>query len=365
MNFIDPIAIHRALEHERATRLDELPVEHTFAAAQWAVRLEEKTDHGFMGVCSFESGMPVSDVTPFDLASITKVFTATMALIAFDRGVVDPSTPVTDFFSLQGPSPSILDLMTHSSGLPAWEKYYERYPMQNDLGHVERTRDAILSDILGTERKPPGESHAYSDLGYILLGRILEKIYGGSLASAIEYEISDPLGLDSIRFVSVHRGDTPIESAAATEYCAVRGRPVVGEVHDENTWIQGGVAGHAGLFGTALDLRRFGTHMLEIYHGNEGIVRPETLRWAWSDAARGAGHHVGGWDTPSGEKTSVGRGFGRDTTFGHLGFTGTSLWIDTARRCVAVLLTNRVYPTRENKRILDARIAFHESVLSP
>lgn len=360
---LDRPKIVAAVEAELAHRLDQLPESKTFAAAQWAVELDGLFEDGAAGVRSFESRDPVSDITPFDLASVTKIFTATLALMAFDRGVIQPWTPVSDFFELEGDSPTILDLMNHSSGLPAWEKYYEKYPMRNDLETVLENRERILRDILEAEREPPGENHAYSDLGYILLGRILEQIYDSSLASAIRCEICEPLGLESIDYVSVLRGDQPIATAAATEYCETRGKPVVGEVHDENTWIQGGVAGHAGLFGTASDLHKFGSHLLSIYHGADGILTGARLRWAWSDAARGAGRHVAGWDTPSGKKTSVGRGFGRNTTFGHLGFTGTSLWIDVEARCVAALLTNRVYPTRENSRILDARIAFHESVL--
>ena len=142
--------------------------------------------------------------------------------------------------------------------------------------------------------------------------------------------------------------------------------PVRGVVHDKNCFIQGGVAGHAGLFSTARDVAKFGHAMLGIFEGGAGIVSPEILREAWSEASRAPnGHHVAGWDTPSGESTSVGRGFARNATFGHLGFTGTSLWIDVSKRVVAALMTNRVFPTRENPRIKDTRIRFHEAVLSP
>ena len=155
-----------------------------------------------------------------------------------------------------------------------------------------------------------------------------------------------------------------IDDAVATERCARRGGVVVGRVHDENTALMGGVSGHAGAFCDAPDLLRFGVHMLGIDQGQgPGIVSREILRWCWSEAARGAaGHHLGGWDTPSGARSSAGRHMTPDATVGHLGFTGTSLWIDRAQQRVAVLLTNRVHPTRDNPHILAMRIAFHEAV---
>ena len=157
-----------------------------------------------------------------------------------------------------------------------------------------------------------------------------------------------------------------LADAASTELAPRRGGIVTGFVHDENCYIQGGVAGHAGLFGTAADVARFGAHLLGVDRGESGIVSAETLRTCWSQASRGGdGHHLGGWDTPSGELSSAGRGFAADRTVGHLGFTGTSLWIERGEGVVASLLTNRVYPTRENTMIKPLRVAFHEAVLPP
>lgn len=358
--------LHAVLEQECAASLDDLPESKSFSAAQYAVFKDKQLTRGSLGVRSFESKEPVDDQTPFDLASVTKVFTATLALVAFDHGLAEPQTLLSHYFPLKGTdSPTLLELMNHSSGFDAWYRYYEDLPMRGDAESAREARDFILKDILRRDREPPGEAYAYSDLGYIVLGRALETIFERPLEDAIEESIVAPLFLNSIRFVSAMRGDDPVADAAATEYCPVRGHPVVGVVHDENTWIQGGVAGHAGLFGTATDVARFGQHLLNVYEGSPGIVSPELVRWAWSDKARGKGHHLAGWDTPSGDRTSVGRGFSRQATVGHLGFTGTSLWIDHSASTVAALNTNRVYPTRENSRILNARIRFHESVLAP
>jgi len=141
---------------------------------------------------------------------------------------------------------------------------------------------------------------------------------------------------------------------------------VVGEVDDDNTAVRGGVSGHAGCFATAQDVGRFAEHMRCIDQGDLGIVSQEVLQHCWSERARGAdGHHLGGWDTPSGPRTSVGRGFGRRSTVGHLGFTGTSMWVERERGVVAVVLTNRVHPTRDNPRILELRIDVHEAVCEP
>lgn len=352
--------IQKVLEAHAASRLEQIGRSAAASAIQAWV------DHGAVfeaavGVAQFDPVRPFDAETPMDLASVTKVFTATLAMIAIDRGLVQFDEQAPEL-----PGVTLLHLLNHSSGLPAWDKFYERMPMNPRPAVAEATKAEILRQIAEKPRSEPGTVSEYSDLGYIYLGVWIERLFDRGLEELVEQLIAGALGLSSIRYVSLRRGDAPLADAAATEVDPVRGGPVVGTVHDENCHIMGGVAGHAGLFGIARDVGAFGRHMLEISRGSNGIVSREVLKFAWSEAARGAaGHYLGGWDTPSGTQTSVGRGFSRRYTVGHLGFTGTSLWIDRSRDVVAVLLTNRVYPTRENPRVKDLRIAFHEAVLPP
>jgi len=352
--------INQALRGQVADGPGQVPGERTCTAAQWGVVDSAGTHLGALGWSDPELTTPLTTDSIFDVASITKVFTATIAMIAVDRGMISLQTPVQTIFP-EMTGPTLLQLLNHTSGLPAWKQYYLEMSAP-DAASMEANRAAILEDILNAERAAPGESYAYSDLGYILLGRLLERVFGAGLDELVQTLICEPLNLKKTRFVNTLKGEPFIADAVPTEICSIRGQ-VRGEVHDENTSIQGGVCGHAGIFSTTADLLDFGTHLLGIERGEPGIVRPSALAQFWDRKhLHPSGHHVAGWDTPSGEKTSVGRGFCRERTVGHLGFTGTSLWIDRSASIVAVLLTNRVFPTRENPRILDFRIAFHEAV---
>ncbi len=306
----------------------------------------------------------------FDLASVTKALvTATLWMRAVDAGLAAPHTPLAALWpawdeAVGDNGATFAHLLNHSSGLPAWHKFYEEYPIEGDVPTRAARRDAILSRIAAMPRLgAPGQVYAYSDLGYIALCHVLERLWGAPLDGLAQDQIFGPLGMTSARFVREAQGERILD-AVATERCARRGGVVVGRVHDENSALMGGVSGHAGAFCDAPDLLRFGVHMLGIDQGQgPGIVSREILRWCWSEDARGAdGHHLGGWDTPSGPRSSAGRHLTPEATVGHLGFTGTSLWIDRATQRVAVLLTNRVHPTRDNPHILAMRIAFHEAI---
>ncbi len=355
--------IESVLHDHLAPSVEAIGHDATASAIQaWVAVENEVVLDVALGVTSFEAPSPVATVTPFDLASVTKVFTATAAMIAVDEGLVTLDTPAPDL----GGAIKLLQLLNHSSGLPAWDRFYERMPMNPDPATARHTKAAVRREIVESERQPPGVRGVYSDLGYLYLGFWLEDLFEASLDLVVRKRITDPLGLESIRYVNLLAGDPPVQSAASTEVDELRGGPVTGTVHDENCHIIGGVAGHAGLFGTATDVGTFGQHLLQVSRGAEGIVSAEVLRHCWSEQARGGdGHFLGGWDTPSGELSSAGRGFSAGRTVGHLGFTGTSLWIERRSGTVAVLLTNRVYPSRENPRIKALRVAFHEAVIPP
>ncbi len=319
--------------------------------------------------------MPATPV--FDLASVTKIVSpTTLAMQAVTEGLLRWDTPIAEHLEpwrASDPEGTVhlLHLLNHSSGLPAWHQYYLELPLTLEPTAWLAQEREIRERIAHTPRKAqPGTHYEYSDLGYITLCWLLEEVLGSgahTYAQIARRRIFEPLGMRDTRYVDLAAGDAPIRDAVATELCGFRGRVSVGTVHDENTMCLGGVSGHAGVFSTAQDMLTFGRHMLAIDHDAPTDVAPivgrDALKFCWSEAARGAdGHHLGGWDTPSGARTSAGRGFGRQTTVGHLGFTGTSLWIEREQNLIAVLLTNRVHPTRENPRILDMRIAFHEAI---
>lgn len=308
------------------------------------------------------SSEPLQLDTPFDLASVTKLFTATLTAVAVEEGQVDWDAPMKSLADGWSNDATLLDVVEHVSGLPAWEKFYDDLPLNPSTDQAASARELVRDRILERELAPAGTTHRYSDLGYILLGLLVEEWLGAPLDELLEERIAAPLGLSSLRYATTD--PSLVERAASTEWCSRRGRWVTGTVHDENCDVLGGVAGHAGVFGTARDLLGFGEEILRIAGGDDGIIGAATLRRLWRGRPEATAHR-GGWDVPTGDSSSVGRGFPRQTTFGHLGFTGTSLWIETSMGIAAVLLTNRVHPSRENARIKPLRIEVHETILPP
>jgi CubicO group peptidase (beta-lactamase class C family) len=199
----------------------------------------------------------------------------------------------------------------------------------------------------------------YSDLGILLLGEILERVTGKDLEDLANQEVLGPLGMND----AMYRPAAALRSRIApTEIDSWRGRLVHGEVHDENAFGLGGVAPHAGLFSTARSLGAFAQMMLNGgAYGGRRLLKPETIALFTRRANLVAGSSRAlGWDTPS-EPSSAGALFSA-SSYGHTGFTGTSLWIDPERELFAILLTNRVHPTRDNPKITELRPAFHDAV---
>jgi CubicO group peptidase (beta-lactamase class C family) len=211
---------------------------------------------------------------------------------------------------------------------------------------------------------PPGTRAAYSDLGAIILGQAIERLYSASLAQLAARRIFHPLGMSGTRFLPPRSW---LARIAPTEHDSWRGRLVHGEVHDENAAFLGGVSGHAGLFGSAKDLLRFGEWLLGRYRGDpagshEPVVTAATVRrfTTRQDLVAGSSRALG-WDTPS-----LGGSAGTrlaPASFGHTGFTGTSIWIDPTRELVVVLLSNRVHPSRDNPRLAPLRALVADRVI--
>ena len=303
--------------------------------------------HG-IGRLGVDDSTTPGNSTVYDLASLTKVIgLTTMVMFAVAEGRLDLSAPVSRYVpAFTGPGKdrvTIRHLLTHSSGLPAHRRLWEQ-----STGRTEALAlvNATPLDTL------PGARTVYSDLGAIVLTEALESATGVRLDSLLANGLFGPLGMASTRYLPPASWQRRI---APTEQDPWRGRMLKGEVHDENaSWLEG-VSGHAGLFSTADDLLTFGEWLLDQWHGRntEGpgphlpsaVVREFTRR---QDLVPGSSRALG-WDTPS-AGSSAGILLSAQS-FGHTGFTGTSIWIDPARDLVVVLLSNRVHPTRDNPRL--------------
>lgn len=294
---------------------------------------------------------PVTPATRFDLASLTKALcTAIVAHFALQEGHLSLDDRVPSAISLS--QATLRDLLRHTSGLPAWLPIFEDARSADDpAGAARAAFAAVQAETVGTPR--------YSDVGYIALGRWLEEAMGAPLEALFERIVAEPLGLRRTGF----RVEMPERAlSAATEWCPWRGATLSGIVHDENAQVLGGVAGHAGLFGTAAEVGKIGRSLLGF---GPRILDSETIARMWDRSQMLAeGTHTLGWDTPSGKFSSAGDRMSRTETVGHLGFTGTSIWLDRSRDLSVVLLTNRVHPHRDESRIRQLRRALHDEVVA-
>lgn len=301
---------------------------------------------GAFGSYGDDDQRSVSDSTVYDLASLTKVIGLTTAvMLLVSEGRLDIDHPLANFFPQLAGSPkgevTVRHLLTHTSGLPAWR------PL-----HLETaTKDEALDSVLAAQlESTPGTKYTYSDFGAITLGLVVESVSGQGLDEFLEHRVFGPLGMVWTRYLPPTDW---IERIAPTEDDPWRGRVLRGDVHDENAARLEGVAGHAGLFSTGPDLGRFAQWILQTYHGSvdssDGVpVDPATVRdFVKRQPGPEGSTRALGWDTPSTEGSSAGLLLSR-SSFGHTGFTGTSIWIDPERDLFIILLTNRVHPTREN-----------------
>lgn len=298
----------------------------------------------------------ITPATLFDVASLTKVIATTaMAMILYERGDLDLDAPVTAIVpefkadSSGQPDPrrhtvTLRMLLAHSSGLPAYEKLYLK----------ARTRDELLHAALTTPLTAnPATRAEYSDIGFIILGEALSRLAAEPLDQFSKREIFGPLAMANTTF-------NPPEALHATiPPTAFRQRIIQGEVQDENAHILGGAAPHAGLFATAEDVAKFAHALLT---GGPPILRHETIAlFTRRESAPEGTSRALGWDTPSSPSQS-GKYFS-PTSYGHLGYTGTSLWIDPTRQLSVTLLTNRTWPDCTNNSIKQVRPKFHDAIV--
>jgi CubicO group peptidase (beta-lactamase class C family) len=339
--------------------LEKAIAARAFPACSLAVTFSgELVAHKALGRFTYDPASPeVSTASIFDLASLTKVVATTaMAMILYERGLLDLEAPVTAIVpEFAGDDDhrreiTLRMLLAHSSGLPAYEKLLLR----------AQTRDDLLQAALSTPlAAAPGARVEYSDIGFITLGFVLERLADESLDAFCQREIFGPLGMTHTTFNPTRALKNSIPPTADDR--TFRHRIIQGEVQDENASILGGVAPHAGLFSTAEDLAIFAHALL---NGGHPILRSLTVTvelFSRRESAPEGTSRALGWDTPSAASQS-GKYFS-PRSFGHLGYTGTSLWIDPERQLSIALLTNRTWPDCRNQAIKQVRPAFHDAVM--
>ena len=341
--------------------LDRAVADRAFPGGVLAVGYQgDLTVHEF-GRQTYDAKSPAVNVdTIYDAASLTKpVVTATLVAMQVEAGRIGLDLPVARYIPEWNDGPNgdwrktvtVRNLLTHSSGLPAHKEYFLTLHSKREF------IDAICREPLEYE---PGTKTIYSDLGFILLGEILERATGETVDQLAHQQIFGPLDMTATMF---NPPKNLLARIAPTENdTTFRKRLLQGEVHDENAFAMGGVAGHAGMFTTASDLAAFCQMLLNggIYGHHRILTRATVSQFTAPQTVAGNARTLG-WMTPTPNSTS-GRYFS-PRSFGHLGFTGTSIWVDPDRKLFVILLTNRVNPTRENDKIAAVRPAVHDAVI--
>lgn len=314
-----------------------------------------------------EKGARITADTVFDLASLTKPLCTVLCIISLieDQKLTfgsELNSLITNKIKPNLKKITIEQLLSHSSGLIDYKPFYADYKPE----FSKKAKKQLIKEIMGEPLAyKGGEKCVYSDLGFILLGEIVEQVTGKKLDKYFTETIIKPLLLEKNLFfrplsISKQKAEKNI---AATEICPWRKRLLQGEVHDEHSWIMGGVAGHAGLFGTAGGVLTLAEHILKQWQGKSRhpAYSYELLQYALNRQFPGETWCMG-FDRPSTETSSAGQYMAKNSV-GHLGYTGTSFWIDPAKELIVVLLTNRVHPTRKNEQIKEFRPLFHNTVI--
>lgn len=330
--------------------------------------------------------IPMRRDTIFDLASLTKpMATTTAVLLLVAEGKLELDAPVAKvlpaFAERDKEEVTLRQLLTHSAGLRPWRGFHEllkrreRKTAEQLIGTAEG-REWVLERVIRSALvHEPGAAAVYGDLDFIVLGAVVEAVTGKRLDVFCSDRIFHPLGLAETRFrpqlevEAVGPGgdvaeapEDDVRRIAATENCPWRDRIIWGEVHDPNAFAMGGVAGHAGLFSTADDVLRFAKVWLDVWHGRSDLLPRETLLEfsRRQDLPEGSDWALG-WDTPTPGQSSSGQYFS-PTSIGHLGFTGTSVWIDLEKEAIVVMLTNRVHLVAKKSKF-ELRPIVHDAIL--
>jgi serine-type D-Ala-D-Ala carboxypeptidase len=307
--------------------------------------------------------------TRFDLASLTKPLATALTVLCLvsqeklhlDDSLVKllPSTNIPQ----DKKEITLRQLLCHCSGLPAWRPYYLSLQTLPPEDRKTSLRQMILQETLDSS---PGTTTTYSDLGFLLIEWILEQTNGQNLHHFTRQNLFGHLDCATPAFLPLDRGSVKDpDEFADTEYCSWRAKTLSGQVQDENAYVLGGVAGHAGLFGTASEVKCVLDAILDTLSTGDTSTPwsrdklSEFLRPACLDPTS---TWALGFDTPASSNSSAGRHFSAESV-GHLGFTGTSFWLDLLREMAVILLTNRIHPSRDNEKIKDFRPLLHDAVM--
>jgi CubicO group peptidase (beta-lactamase class C family) len=323
---------------------------------------------------------PCNAATVFDLASLTKpLVTVALVLDLLARGRLFFDTRVADLLPsfADGDDPrrgqvSIRHLLRHDAGLPAYRRFFEAFDGEppRSSAALEARRERLLRLALAEplERDPRAGS-VYSDIGFLVLGAVVEEVGGARIDELARDRLFGPLGVEDAKYVDTLAGppDRLAERCAATGPCPWRRREVHGVVQDENAYAMGGVASHAGLFATARSVHRLVAEWTQASAGRGLVLDRRLVGHAWDRSAGAAGAEPStwalGWDTPSPGASSAGSRIGRGAV-GHLGYTGTSIWVDPSRHAHVVLLTNRIAYGRSSDAIRALRPRIHDAVFA-
>lgn len=316
------------------------------------------------GYADIFSKRPMTKETVFDLASLTKPLATTLAvmqLVAQQKLRLDQdlASILPQFKNSDKSRITLKQLLCHTSGLCDYRPYYESL----DKLPPERRKDALREFLVSEPLiNPPGAKVLYSDLGFMLLNWVVEQVSERRLDQFVDAEIYAQLGIENLFFVNLDSEPRNVQFAA-TERCPWRDTLINGVVHDENAYAVGGIEGHAGLFGTAADVYRLLFVLLTDFYGkSESILFEKKLMQTFLIRDGSSGRPLG-FDAPSSTGSSCGQYFSKKSA-GHLGFTGTSFWMDLDRGVIVILLTNRVHPSRDNVKIKAFRPQLHDVVMT-
>jgi len=322
---------------------------------------------------------PMRLETVFDLSSLTKPLATTIAvMLLVCENKLRLGDRVTRFFHNFGVHDkghvTFRQVLAHCSGLAPWRPFFQQVAQIEKSGKVNfmashGAKEWVYEEIHREKPEaPPASKALYSDLNFMLLGETVERIATVALNRFCRERIYRPLGLRATDFIDIslvrsRRLEPVPEMFAPTSFCPFRKRMLVGEVDDENAYAMGGVAGHAGLFAPVKEVDRIAQELIACWAGRSELVPQKIIRefWTRDTTVRGSTWALG-WDTPSPQFSSSGRHFSPNAV-GHLGFTGTSLWIEPAREIAVSLLTNRVHPRRDNQAIRDFRPKIHDLIM--
>ena len=310
--------------------------------------------------------LPMEKDTPFDLASLTKPLATTLSIMKLvDQEKVHPDQPLGDLLGRPVPPDkatiTLRFLLAHCAGFAAWEPFYLELVDEKFEKRKALLREKLLKMPL---KYSPGKMAVYSDLGFMILEWVVEETTGNTLPQFLNHHFLAPLSLEKALFFGGINPQHHKTEFAATEDCPWRKRIIQGEVHDENACALGGYSGHAGIFGTAEGVYRLANllreHFLKL---RKDYLHPEIVRAFFEKQHLVADSTWAlGWDTPSPLNSTAGSHFSQSSV-GHLGFTGTSLWMDLHHDVMVIFLTNRIHPSRQNTGIRAFRPKLHNLVM--